>query len=664
MTLSLMVMPPLISAALLALAARSLGRKTIAVLACAAIALSFLAAVWTSAPLLAVTYESMSSLANLESLPQVSRTMDGVPYLQEDLYTWIGVGSLRVNIGFHLDAVAALMVLVVTGVGLLIHLYAAGYMADDPDFGRFFCYMNLFVAAMLILVLADNLVLLYLGWEGVGACSYLLIGFWYREPANGYAARKAFVVTRVGDAALALGLFLLARDLGTLRIDEVASGAARLWVAGDPAVTLVAALLLFGAVGKSAQLPLQVWLPDAMAGPAPVSALIHAATMVTAGVYLIARTHVIFLMAPAVMMTVAIVGTLTAFLAGCAALAQKDIKRVLAYSTISQIGFMFAALGVGAFMVALFHLMTHAFFKALLFLSAGTVSHACHGETDLFRMGGLRRGRALPGTAALAAVGVGSLAGLPLITSGFYSKDAILWAALQPPYGHPMILAGLMITAGLTALYAFRWYFMIFSGSPGPASRGEVHRPRGLMLWPCVGLAAGALLIGFLETPETLGGYHALGDFLDPVFAAAEHTVGGEHAGFASEEAAHTAELAVQGTAAALSLIGVLLAYYFFVMRPGWLERLERGAVGRSIGALWRSGWGFDAAYDLIFVRPYVALANLLRGEPVDAVIDAIAGTVRISSVLLSVTQTGRLRTYAGALVFGILLLLTIWLWP
>ena len=664
MTLSLMVMPPLISVALLALAGGRMGKRAIAVLACGAVALSFMAAVWTSAPLLVTTYESMSSLSGLESLPQVSRTMEGIPYVQEDLYTWIGVGSLLVNIGFHLDAVAALMVLVVTGVGLLIHLYAAGYMADDPDYGRFFCYMNLFVATMLILVLADNLVLLYLGWEGVGACSYLLIGFWYREPANGYAARKAFVVTRVGDAALALGLFLLARDLGTLRIDEVASGAARLWAVGDPTVTLIAALLLMGAVGKSAQLPLQVWLPDAMAGPAPVSALIHAATMVTAGVYLIARTHVIFLMAPAVMTAVAIVGTLTAFLAGCAALAQKDIKRVLAYSTISQIGYMFAALGVGAFAAALFHLTTHAFFKALLFLSAGTVSHACHGETDLHRMGGLRRGRALPGTAALAAVGVASLAGLPLITSGFYSKDAILWAALQPPYGHPMILAGLFVTAGLTALYAFRWYFMIFSGSPGPASRAEVHRPGALLLWPCVGLAAGALLVGFFETPETLGGYHALGDLLSPVFAAAEHTVGGEHAGFASAEAAHAAELALQGAAAAMSLIGVLLAYYFFVMRPAWLERLKQGAAGRLIEATWRSGWGFDAVYERVFVRPYVALAKLLRGEPVDEVVDAIAGTARISSVLLSVTQTGRLRTYAGALVFGILLLLTIWLWP
>ncbi len=664
MTLSLMVMPPLISAALLAVAGGRMGRRAIAVLACAAVALSFMAAVWTSAPLIATTYESMSSLAALEFLPQLSMTMEGVPYLQEDLYTWIGVGSLRVNMGFHFDAVAALMVLVVTGIGLLIHLYAAGYMADDPDYGRFFCYMNLFVAAMLILVLADNLVLLYLGWEGVGACSYLLIGFWYREPANGAAARKAFVVTRVGDAALALGLFILARDLGTLWIDEIAGSAARVWTVGDPTVTLVAALLLIGAAGKSAQLPLQVWLPDAMAGPTPVSALIHAATMVTAGVYLIARTHVIFLMAPAVMAAVAIVGTLTAFLAGCAALAQKDIKRVLAYSTISQIGYMFAALGVGAFTAALFHLMTHAFFKALLFLSAGTISHACHGETDLRRMGGLRHGRALPGTAALAAVGVGSLAGLPLITSGFYSKDAILWAALQPPYGHPVILAGLFVTAGLTALYAFRWYFMIFSGPPGPASKAEVHRPGALLLWPCVGLAAGALLAGFLETPGTLGGYHALGDFLNPVFSASAHSAGGEHAGFASAQAAHTAELVLQGSAAAMSLICVLLAYYFFVMRPAWFQRLQRGSAGSLIEALWRSGWGFDAVYEAVFVRPYMALAKLLRGEPIDDVVNAIAGTARVSSALLSVTQTGRLRTYAGALVLGILLLLTIWLWP
>jgi NADH-quinone oxidoreductase subunit L len=308
--------------------------------------------------------------------------------------------------------------------------------------------------------------------------------------------------------------------------------------------------------------------------------------------------------------------------------------------------------------------MTHAFFKALLFLSAGTVSHACHGETNILEMGGLRRGRALPGVAALAAVGVGSLAGLPLITSGFYSKDAILWASLQPPYGSSAILAGLFVTAGLTALYSFRWYFLIFSGSPGPASRGEVHRPGALMLWPCVGLAAGALLIGFLETPETLGGYHALSDFLNPVFAAAEQTVGGAHAGFATEEEAHAAELLVQGSAAATSLMGVLLAYYLFVMRPAWLARLQQSKSGILIERTWRSGWGFDAVYDRLFVRQYLALTRLLRSEPVDLVVDTIAGTARVSSVLLSVTQTGRLRTYAGALVFGILLLLTIWLWP
>src|SRR6266446_2810244 len=330
------------------------------------------------------------------------------------LWTWINVAGFEPEIGLYLDALSLVMVLVVTFVGFLIHIYSAEFMIEDEGYSRFFAYMNLFVASMITLLLADNLLLLYLGWEGVGLCSYLLIGFWYRDPANGRAARKAFIVTRVGDTAMSLGLFLLFTRLGTLQIQDLMQRASEQWPTGSTYAVIAALLLLGGAVGKSAQLPLQVWLPDAMAGPTPTSALIHAATMVTAGVYLIARTHVLFSLVPAAQFAVAIIGAATMLLAAFSALAQRDMKRVLAYSTISQIGYMFLALGLGAWSAALFHLMTHAFFKALLFLAAGVVIHAVH-EQDLYRMGGLRRELRLAFWSFV--IGGSALAGLPLITA-------------------------------------------------------------------------------------------------------------------------------------------------------------------------------------------------------------------------------------------------------
>ena len=341
---------------------------------------------------------------------------------------WMAVDDLSVTLGFYLDALSVTMLFVVTGVGFLIHLYSAGFMESDPGYARFFAYMNLFVFAMLVLVLADNLVLLYLGWEGVGLGSYLLIGFWYEDPNNGYAARKAFVMTRVGDTSIALGLFLLFTQLHTLEIQSLMLSATSQWDTGTLLPVAAAALLLGGAVGKSAQLPLQTWLPDAMAGPTPVSALIHAATMVTAGVYLIARTHVLFTLAPPVQFAVSLIGTVTLLIAGCSALAQTDIKRILAYSTISQIGYMFLALGVGAWSAAIFHLLTHAFFKALLFLAAGAVIYCFHHEHNIFKMGGLRK--AMPVAFWSFLIGSAALAALPF-TSGYYSKHEILLAAFE-----------------------------------------------------------------------------------------------------------------------------------------------------------------------------------------------------------------------------------------
>ena len=343
------------------------------------------------------------------------------------LWTWIDVAGFRPQIAFYLDALSLIMTLVVTFVSFLIHLYSAEFMIESEGYSRFFAYMNLFVASMVTLLLADNLLLLYLGWEGVGLCSYLLIGFWYTDPANGLAARKAFIVTRIGDTAMIIGLFLLFRHLGTLHIQELMHRAAEQWSAGSALPIAAAALLLGGAVGKSAQLPLQTWLPDAMLGPTPTSALIHAATMVTAGVYLIARTHVLFTLAPPVQFAVAVIGASTLVFAGFSALTQWDIKRVLAYSTISQIGYMFLAMGVGAWTAGIFHFMTHAFFKSLLFLAAGVVIDAMHEEHNIFKMGGLRK--KLPLAFGVFLIAGCSLAGLPLITAGFYSKGLIVWEA-------------------------------------------------------------------------------------------------------------------------------------------------------------------------------------------------------------------------------------------
>ncbi len=379
------------------------------------------------------------------------------------LWTWFDTGGLRPQIAFYLDAMTVIFVLVITVVGFLILLYSGEFMEADEGYTRFFMYMNLFVAAMLVLVLADNLLLLYVGWEGVGLCSYLLIAFWHKDVQNVYAGRKAFIVTRVGDTALIAGLFLLFTQFHTLEIQPLMAQAARSWAAGGGLAVAAAALLLGGAVGKSAQIPLQTWLPDAMAGPTPVSALIHAATMVTAGVYLIARTHVLFTLAPDVRLAVAVVGTVTLLYAGFCAIAQHDIKRVLAYSTISQIGYMFLALGVSGWAAAVFHFMTHAFFKALLFLAAGVVIQALGGEHDMLKMGGLRR--LLPVAFWGTVVGAASLSALPLVTAGYYSKDLVIATSLGSVNGSLWLWLAAVAGAFLTAVYTFRLVFLVFFGA-------------------------------------------------------------------------------------------------------------------------------------------------------------------------------------------------------
>ena len=520
-----------------------------------------------------------------------------------DVTLWTWMAGARVSL--HLDALALVMMLVVTVIGFLIHLYAAEFMAGDEGYNRFFAAMNLFVAAMLVLVLAGDLLPLYLGWEGVGLCSYLLIGFWYRDPANGAAARKAFIITRLGDTALLIGLLLLFTRLGTLDIQALMARAAARWPVGSPPALVAAALVLGGAMAKSAQVPLHTWLPDAMAGPSPVSALIHAATMVTAGIYLIARLHGLFDLAPPVRMAVAAIGAVTLLLAAFSALAQTDLKRILAYSTISQIGYMFLALGVGAWPAAIFHLVTHAGFKALLFLSAGVVIQRLGEEHNIFRMGGLRH--LLPLATWSFIIGAASLAALPLVTAGFYSKDLILWRAWSSaPLGRWLWAAG---SAGsfLTALYIFRAVFVVFFGPPGTAPWGRTGRPVAIALITLSGLA---LAGGAIPVPSLLG----------------ETAAGGGP------------QLMVAVIASGLAILGVLVAERFY--RTGPL-------------AMPLAGWGFDRLYDRLLVRPFVGLARLIAADPVDSVVEGLAGLALAAHRLFSRSQTGRVRWYAAGLAAG-----------
>jgi len=565
----------------------------------------------------------------------------GSAYIQA-LWSWIHVGGFNPNIALHLDALSLVMVLVVTVVGFLIHLYSAEFMAGEEGYHRFFAYMNLFVGSMLVLVLADNLLLLYLGWEGVGLCSYLLIGFWYKDPANGRAARKAFIVTRIGDTAMAIGLFLLFDNLGTLQIQPLMQRAAQQWPIGSGMAIAAAALLLGGAVGKSAQVPLQIWLPDAMAGPTPVSALIHAATMVTAGVYLIARTYVLFTLAPVVQMAVAVIGAVTLLLAGFSALVQSDIKRVLAYSTISQIGYMFLALGVGAWSAAIFHLMTHAFFKALLFLGAGVIILRLHEEHDMFKMGGLRK--ELPVVFWTFLIGSCSLAALPLVTAGFYSKDLILSDVWSSAAGGPWLWAAGLVGALLTSLYIFRVVFITFFGeAKSPVKEASPIRGPGiLMLIPLVALAALALVGGLVELPPFLGNQPLLSRLLHTILPEVKAAPGGV-----------LTEWMLTVIASVVSLTGILLAYLLFMRTPQYTHKLARTRLGAVVHRFWFAGWGFDWLDNALVIRPFLWLARVDKDDAIDLFYQGIAWLARSVHRLLSQTQTGRIRWYAMWIVIG-----------
>jgi len=550
------------------------------------------------------------------------------------LWTWIDVAGFRPKIGLYLDSLSLVMLLVITFVAFLIHVYSAEFMIEDDGYARFFAYMNLFVASMLTLLLADNLLLLYLGWEGVGLCSYLLIGFWYRDPANGRAARKAFILTRVGDTALSIGLYLLFTHLGTLDIQSLMQRASAQWPAGSSYAVVAAFLLLGGAIGKSAQLPLQVWLPDAMAGPTPVSALLHAATMVTAGVYLIARTHVLFSLAPSAQLAVAVVGACTLLLAGFSALTQHDIKRILAYSTISQIGYMFLALGVGAWQAAMFHFVTHAFFKALLFLGAGVIINALDDEHSIFRMGGLRK--ELPITFWTFLIAGCSLAGLPFLTAGFFSKDLIIWDSWSAPQGHALLWAAAITGALLTSLYTFRMIFRVFFG---PIGIPVTKRPGYRMTIPLV-------VLGILSV---VGGY-LMGPLLEFLHSALPSTI-----------EAHTGaltEIRSEAIAGLIFLIGLYFSYLFYVQKRNWADALVAKPLGRSLHQWWFADWGFDWIYDKVFVQPFIWASEINKNDFVDAFYIGVGWLTQWLYKQLSSTETGRVRWYAAGMAAGSVLFL------
>ncbi len=604
-------------------------------------------------------------------------------------FTWIrgatlplvdgGIARLEVPCAFQLDPLSSVMILVVTGVGFLIHIYSTGYMREDTGYYRFFAYMNLFMFAMLTLVLADNYLMMFVGWEGVGLCSYLLIGFYFDKKSAGDAGKKAFVVNRIGDAGFILGMMLTFVHFGTLRFEEVFDQAAAMPEQTGFGFLFWATVCFFiGACGKSAQVPLYVWLPDAMEGPTPVSALIHAATMVTAGVYMVCRSNALYSRAPEALMIVAIVGSLTAIFAATIGFAQTDIKRVLAYSTVSQLGYMFAALGVGAFVGGIFHLMTHAFFKALLFLGSGSVIMAMHHEQDMLKMGGLKK--YLPWTYWTMLIGTLAITGFPGL-AGFFSKDEILWKAWSN--GHPVVWFLLWIGAGMTAFYMFRLLFLTFWGQErmDEHTKEHIHESPKNVVYPLVALAVLSAIGGYVGLPAWMGISNKFEHFLEPVLRLPEATGHGAHHNLGEE-------VLLTVLSVAIAFLGIYLAYRFYVARPGTADRITEKIKG--FYTLVQRKYYVDEVYDALFVNRTKDLGNgcyFMDSRFVDGLVNLSAaftrGTATVSKFfdlyvvdglvnlvgwvnmmlnrIATSFQTGLVQRYALAAVFGIVVLILIY---
>jgi NADH-quinone oxidoreductase subunit L len=614
--------------------------------------------------------------------------MGGVRAIDEVLYTWLASGSLSVPLAFRLDPLSAVMILVITGIGTLIHLYSTAYMHEesDADFARYFSYLNLFASFMLVLVLGASFPVMFIGWEGVGLCSYLLIGFYFTKPSAADAGKKAFVVNRIGDSGFILGMLAIFVTFGTLDFQGVAAAVAALPVEAHFGILTGITLLLFlGATGKSAQLPLYVWLPDAMEGPTPVSALIHAATMVTAGVYMIGRNAVLFSHAPITLDVVAVVGCLTALMAGTIGLVQNDIKRVLAYSTVSQLGYMFLAMGVGAFSAGIFHLYTHAFFKALLFLGSGAVIHALHGEQDLRRMGGLRT--ALPVTYWTFLIGTLAIAGVPFL-SGFFSKDEILYRTFTE--GHPVLWGLAVVTAFLTATYMFRLLYLAFfgerrtgeatahgahgTGHAAPSTQHTAHGTSGhglhdappAMAIALVLLAVGSVVAGYVGIPNAIvHGGNRIEAFLAPSFQAP--LVAGVEAAAAVEEHHSLAfELGLMAVSTLVALAGIGVATRFFLRVPEAAAAMATRFSG--LHRLLLNKYYVDEVYDASVVQPIKRASSTVLWRGVDAglidgTVNGVGLAVRGWSAVLRRMQTGSVRAYAMSFFVGVLGILGYYLW-
>jgi len=609
---------------------------------------------------------SLAAVVRLVGLEPESRA------ISNQVFTWITSGDFTASFTLRVDPLSAVMILVVTGIGSLIHIYSTAYMHEesDPEFARYFSYLNLFAAFMLVLVLGSNFLVMFVGWEGVGLCSYLLIGFWYQKKSASDAGKKAFIVNRIGDCGFILGVLLAFVRFGTIDFQEIARAASTLGPETTFGTVSVITLLLFvGATGKSAQIPLYIWLPDAMEGPTPVSALIHAATMVTAGVYMIGRNAVLFGHAPQTLVIVAVIGTATALMAGTIGLVQNDIKRVLAYSTVSQLGYMFLAMGVGAYAAGIFHLYTHAFFKALLFLGSGAVIHALAGEQDLRRMGGLKD--QLPITYRTFLIGAIAIAGVPGL-AGFFSKDEILFHTYAG--GHTILWIVGMLTSLLTAIYMFRLVFLAFHGPRAPepvkpqhpeeeelAAQAHdhgthLHDAPPAMAIALVVLAVGSVVAGYVGLPEALGGGDWFAKFLEPSFAPQAH----------EEVAEHGLEVTLMVVSSLVAVGGIVIAVYFFLTNRRAADRMAERFAGLHRVLL--NKYYVDEMYDAAVVQPIrivseSALWKVIDARVIDGAVNGVGESVAGLAELLRRMQTGSVRTYAASVFVGVVMILGYYLW-
>ncbi len=631
-TLWLLIFFPLAGAVLNGFLGKKLGDKFVSWVGCGAIGLSFL-------------------LSCIFLFRKITDAPGLYGYTQK-LFVWIVAGEFGLQAGLLLDNLSAVMITIVTGVGFMIHIYSVGYMAKDAGYYRYFAYINLFISSMLILVLADSFLLMFVGWEGVGLCSYLLIGFWYEDKKNSDAGKKAFIVNRIGDFGFLIGMFLIFGKFGSLDFKSVFEKAISLGE-GDPTLTAITLLLFVGAVGKSAQFPLYVWLPDAMQGPTPVSSLIHAATMVTAGVYMIARCFLLYLLAPTTMTIVAGVGIVTAIYTATIAMVQTDIKRVLAYSTISQLGYMFLAVGVGAFSAGIFHLMTHAFFKGLLFLGAGSVIHGLSGEQDLRYMGGLKK--YMPATFWTFLIAVLAISGVPLF-SGFFSKDEILWNAFSS--GNVIFWLIGVVTAGLTSFYMFRLFYLTFLGDSRfkPGKEQHIHESPRVMTFPLIILGFFSLIGGYIGVPHALGGINRFDRFLEPVFRY------GQFVGKGKTEVEHSASL--EYILMFISVLAVVIGWH--IVHQMYLKKTDLPSkvveMFSSTHKLLINKYYVDEIYNALIVNPFVKISDIFWKKfdvkIVDGIVNGVANIILSLGERLRKVQTGYIQEYALSLILGAALII------